>query len=459
MKKITLFGSVFTALALGFAVMVQAATSVPTVTFPVNGAILTVAQFVKVDWTDSTGGTAPYEYQYESYSDAAYTANLSTSGWLSASEISTVGSAEGDYYVRVRARDATLATTDWSNGAGSVHKITVDNTPTNVAPVLGVITTPVTIPELSLHSFTAVATDMNFGDTLAFSMVGAPSGATLDSSTGVFNWTPSEAQGPGDYVFEVRVSDGSLGDEQFVMIHVTEVANAAPVLGAITTPVTIPELSPFSFDADATDADGDTLSFSLSGYPAGSSINSSTGVFSWTPSEAQGPGSYTFDVIVSDGSLSDGQSVTINVTEVADPNVAPVLDPITSSVTIPELSPFTFDANATDANGDTLTFSMVGAPSGATLDSSTGVFNWTPSEAQGPGSYTFDVIVSDGSLSDSQFVTIHVTEESEPVPTTPENKDDCKKGGWRTFTNPSFRNQGQCVSFVNHSNWHFRHDD
>src|SRR3989338_887168 len=223
MKKITLFGSTFTALALGFAMVAQAATSVPAITSPANGAIITSAQFVKVDWADSTGGTAPYEYQYESYSDAAYTANLFISGWLGISEISTVGSAEGDYYVRVRARDAPLAMTDWSHGAGNVHKITVDNTPTNVAPVLAAITTPVTIPELSLHNFTAVSTDANFGATLTFTLTGNPSGSSINSSTGVFAWTPSEAQGPGTYKFKVRVSDGSLRDSQMVKIHVTEV--------------------------------------------------------------------------------------------------------------------------------------------------------------------------------------------------------------------------------------------
>lgn len=30
----------------------------------------------------------------------------------------------------------------------------------------------------------------------------------------------------------------------------------------------------------------------------------------------------------------------------------------------------------------------------------------------------------------------------------PTNKDQCKNGGWKTFNNPTFRNQGQCVSFV-----------
>jgi len=32
----------------------------------------------------------------------------------------------------------------------------------------------------------------------------------------------------------------------------------------------------------------------------------------------------------------------------------------------------------------------------------------------------------------------------------PTNKDECKKGGWESFTNPSFKNQGQCVSYYNH---------
>ncbi len=33
----------------------------------------------------------------------------------------------------------------------------------------------------------------------------------------------------------------------------------------------------------------------------------------------------------------------------------------------------------------------------------------------------------------------------------PSDKDQCKKGGWRGFTIPrKFKNQGDCVSFVNH---------
>ena len=31
----------------------------------------------------------------------------------------------------------------------------------------------------------------------------------------------------------------------------------------------------------------------------------------------------------------------------------------------------------------------------------------------------------------------------------PTSKDQCKNGGWQTFNDPSFKNQGDCVSYVN----------
>ena len=42
-----------------------------------------------------------------------------------------------------------------------------------------------------------------------------------------------------------------------------------------------------------------------------------------------------------------------------------------------------------------------------------------------------------------------------PVRTSgPTYKDQCKNGGWQTFTNPTFSNQGQCIKFVNHMDEH-----
>jgi hypothetical protein len=77
----------------------------------------------------------------------------------------------------------------------------------------------------------------------------------------------------------------------------------------------------------------------------------------------------------------------------------------------------TFTATATDADipVQTLTYSLSGTvPAGASITSA-GVFTWTPTEAQGPGDYTFGVVVSDGSLTASQTVTVHVNEDNPPV--------------------------------------------
>ncbi len=39
-------------------------------------------------------------------------------------------------------------------------------------------------------------------------------------------------------------------------------------------------------------------------------------------------------------------------------------------------------------------------------------------------------------------------EVTPPPATTPANKEECKNGGWKTFADPAFKNQGQCVSYV-----------
>jgi hypothetical protein len=47
--------------------------------------------------------------------------------------------------------------------------------------------------------------------------------------------------------------------------------------------------------------------------------------------------------------------------------------------------------------------------------------------------------------------TIDNTVVTPPPVTTPTDKDQCKNNGWKTFTNPSFKNQGQCVAYTNHN--------
>ena len=92
----------------------------------------------------------------------------------------------------------------------------------------------------------------------------------------------------------------------------------------------------------------------------------------------------------------------------------------------------TFTATVTDSSIKDLVFSLNNQPSGATIDSKTGKFSWTPQKSHGNVQdvhYSFDVIVTNGIQEDKERVTITVKQafvESEPEPTTQEPKETPK---------------------------------
>ncbi len=93
--------------------------------------------------------------------------------------------------------------------------------------------------------------------------------------------------------------------------------NTAPVLGAIGDK-TVDEGDLLSFTVIATDSDipANVLTFSLIDAPSGAVIDPVTGVFTWTPSEEQGPDSYLVTVRVTDNgtpNLYDQETITITV--------------------------------------------------------------------------------------------------------------------------------------------------
>jgi hypothetical protein len=45
-------------------------------------------------------------------------------------------------------------------------------------------------------------------------------------------------------------------------------------------------------------------------------------------------------------------------------------------------------------------------------------------------------------------IPIQITASADTVG-PPTSKDQCKNGGWQTFNNPSFKNQGDCIQFFN----------
>src|SRR5438309_2205591 len=99
------------------------------------------------------------------------------------------------------------------------------------------------------------------------------------------------------------------------------------------------------------------------------------------------------------------------VTEV---NLAPVLS-VPADQTIDEQTTLSVSASATDADlpANTLTFALVSAPVGMSINPASGAISWTPSEAQGPSTNLVSVSVTDNgvpALSATNSFTVTVRE-------------------------------------------------
>ncbi len=344
-------------------------------------------------WSDADADPEGYTYQWQKWNGASW---QDISGETS-STLSSDNFVEGD---QIKVICTPFDGEDY--GASEEDTITISNSP----PVLAYIG-PKSVNEGTMLSFTATATDPDVPpQTLTFSLgPGAPLGASITTG-GAFSWAPTEAQGPSSYVIRIIVSDGSSQDYEDITVTVNEV-NVAPILGPIGNKA-VNELTLLTFTATASDADlpVQTLIFSLgAGAPAGASITSA-GVFTWTPTEAQGPDSFVVRIIVSDGSLTDYEDITVTVNEV---NLPPVLNPI-GPKTINEgaLLQFTITASDPDIPTQTLTFSASNLPLGATFNPTTRVFSWTPTSGQAGVYPSVHFEVSDGHLTDSEDITITV---------------------------------------------------
>ena len=186
--------------------------------------------------------------------------------------------------------------------------------PTNTAPrITG--SPPANIDVGETYSFTPTASDAD-GDNLTFSITNRPSWATFNSSNGRLSGSPTLADVGRDDGIVISVSDGtdSASLASFSITVSSANTNSAPQISGNPS-TSVNEGQSYAFTPTATDADGDTLTFSISGQPSWASFNASTGRLSGTPG-AGDVGVYSNIVIsVSDGDASDSLSafsITVN---------------------------------------------------------------------------------------------------------------------------------------------------
>ncbi len=187
-------------------------------------------------------------------------------------------------------------------------------------------------------------------------------------------------------------------------------ANRLPVLTAIGDQQ-VNENVLITFSVTGNDPDNDQLTLTTSSLPTGSAFRVTLdqngkidGVFSWQPDYAQA-GEYPMTFTLSDGKSTTSQTIKIKVINV---NRKPVLGAI-GHQQIMEGKSLSFTVSATDSDGDALTYSTTGLPTGASFDGVTQTFNWTPDFTQA-GSYEVAFTASDGELIASETIVITVVQ-------------------------------------------------
>ena len=254
--------------------------------------------------------------------------------------------------------------------------------------VLG--TLPVVVNQSYVYPALAVDPD---GDPLTYSFVEAPEGAVIDPSTGAVTWNPPAI---GSYNFSIEADDGRGGialQDFVVVVKAVNEDNQAP---SITSAPTISEIDAnqtFSYAVEASDPDGDTLSYYLTQAPTGLSIDRSTGAISWQPTNEQTGGNLVEMQVLDGKGKSDTQQFEVSVNSVA-PNRSPFFNsaPVTTVLTGEN---YQYQPNVVDPEDDTLTYSLRQQPEGMQIDADTGLVAWQ-SDLISLGEYSVVIAVEDG---------------------------------------------------------------
>ncbi|WP_372767012.1 ImpA family metalloprotease, partial [Pseudoalteromonas sp.] len=233
-----------------------------------------------------------------------------------------------------------------------------------------------------------------------------PSWASFSTINGEISGTPS-ANDIGTFEnIEITVSDTQASSSITVSITVNKapITNTPPVISG--TPADAEENKPYSFIPAASDADGDTLRFSVKNLPSWANFNTINGEVSGTPT-ANDIGIFeNIEVTVSDTHAASSITVSITVNKAPITNTPPEISGMPKNAIVG--IPYEFLPTVKDNDDDKLTFSTSNLPTWLSLDANTGKLSGT---AKNEHVGTFDNIiltVSDGKAENTLTFSVTV---------------------------------------------------
>ncbi len=304
------------------------------------------------------------------------------------------------------------------NGGTSTAVVAVTITAVNDTPTIE-STALLAAQQGTTYSYDVQASDVDNGDNLTYTLTVSPNGMTINSATGLIQWTPANAD-VGSHDVTVRVTDSANAvATQSYTLAVSNTNDAPTISGSPST--TVAEDSAYSFIPDASDVDaGDTLLFSISNKPSWAEFSETSGALSGTPTNAH-VGIYE-DIIISvtDGIATDSLA-TFNLT-VTNRNDAPIAVGDSHSVNEDDIATILVLANDADADGDSLSIVSVSEPEhGVTSITETDGIRYEPDQNYN-GMDTFLYTISDGrggSASAAVMVTVVAINDAPEIDSSP----------------------------------------
>jgi Putative Ig domain/Multicopper oxidase len=248
------------------------------------------------------------------------------------------------------------------------------------------------------YTYDMNATDGNLP--ITYALRGAnPAGLAINATTGLVTWTPTQAQG-GPQLVQLQATDLTGLTSQ---LNFTVVVNAAPVITS-TPPLRAQVGVPYVYTIVAVDPQGpveyDPHGQPGSGFPVGMTVGTLSGVVNWTPTLAQaGPQLVQLQAIDATGLIAE-QNFTVVVND--GPPVITTVPAPPSSTAVAGV-PYALDLNTTDRDTP-IVYALRGAnPAGLTINASTGLVTWTPTQAQMGTTQTVQLQATDAAGLTSQL--------------------------------------------------------
>jgi large repetitive protein len=151
-----------------------------------------------------------------------------------------------------------------------------------------------TVGEIYAYNFKGVDLD---GDIVAWSLLQAPVGMTIDGATGALRWQPNPNQLNGEgYEVVVALTDAYGASDTVKFKLITRGDNLPPLISSVPLTV-IPVGRTYEYAVQANDPENSVLRYALGARPQGMNINAQTGLITWNPMTTQ-VGNHEVEVIV-----------------------------------------------------------------------------------------------------------------------------------------------------------------